>query len=256
MVTSWQVEDQDLLYLDQPRFANPALSVRGGIPILFPICGNLPDDTYTYRAQTFHLKQHGFARDLAWKVEDQTSTSLALALHSNAETLKAYPFDFQVLFTYKLINHSLEIHQRYTNLSAAVMPFSTGLHPYFCVNDKTGLQFSVPATEMWDKITDKTVGFPGSFDLERDEIDAALRPLTAQAASVTDPSRNLKITLSYDSNYSTLVFWAVKGKDFYCLEPWSAPRNALNTSEDLLHLEPNKSLETLVTLSAQFGQVE
>lgn len=253
MVTSWQVQDQDLLYLDQPRFANPALSVRGGIPILFPICGNLPDDTYTYQGQTFHLKQHGFARDLAWQVQNQTLTSLTLALHSNEETLKAYPFDFQVLFTYQLINHSLEIHQRYTNLSTEVMPFSTGLHPYFPTNDKTGLQFAVPATEMWDKLTGKTLGFPGFFDLERDEIDAALRPLTEQVAIVADPSRNLKIILNYDLTYSTLVFWTVKGKDFYCLEPWSAPRNALNTGEDLVRLQPKESLETSVTLSVKFG---
>jgi len=33
----------------------------------------------------------------------------------------------------------------------------------------------------------------------------------------------LKLTLEYDDHYSTLVFWTVKGKDFYCLEPWAPP---------------------------------
>jgi galactose mutarotase-like enzyme len=49
IITGWQVKGKEILYLDAERFANPALSVRGGIPILFPICGNLPNNTYTYQ---------------------------------------------------------------------------------------------------------------------------------------------------------------------------------------------------------------
>ncbi len=30
MITRWQVQDQELLYLDRERFANPELTVRGG----------------------------------------------------------------------------------------------------------------------------------------------------------------------------------------------------------------------------------
>ncbi|WP_390883212.1 aldose epimerase family protein [Kovacikia minuta] len=86
IVTRWQVHGKDILYLDAERFADPALSVRGGIPILFPICGNLPDNTYTYNGQTYTLKQHGFARDLAWEVTEQVTqdrVSLTLVLNSN-----------------------------------------------------------------------------------------------------------------------------------------------------------------------------
>jgi len=248
IVTSWQLQGQEIFYLDAARFANPDLSVRGGMPILFPICGNLPDNTYTYKDQTFQLKQHGFARDLPWEVQEETLTSLTLALNSTEKTQEVYPFEFQVIFTYQLAGNSLEIHQRYTNHSQEAMPFSTGLHPYFLTNDKTQLQFHIPATQMWDKVTGETGSFVGTFDMSRDEIDAALRPLTGQSAAVVDGNRTMALT--YDSVYSTLVFWVVKGKDYYCLEPWSSPRNALNTGEDLVSLAPGASLETLVTLSA------
>jgi galactose mutarotase-like enzyme len=60
-----------------------------------------------------------------------------------------------------------------------------------------------------------------------------------------------QLQLSYDDNYSTLVFWAVKGKDFYCLEP-GAPRNALNTGEHLIHLQPGASCETVVGMTINF----
>jgi galactose mutarotase-like enzyme len=59
-----------MLYLDVERFANPELSIRGGVPILFPICGNLPDNCYTYNGQQYTLKQHGFGRYLPWEVTE------------------------------------------------------------------------------------------------------------------------------------------------------------------------------------------
>ena len=49
-----------------------------------------------------------------------------------------------------------------------------------------------------------------------------------------------------------IVFWTVKGKPFYCLEPWTAGRNALNTGERLLSLAPGDSLETVFSLTADF----
>jgi galactose mutarotase-like enzyme len=53
MITRWQICGQDILYLDADRFADPGLSVRGGIPILFPICGNLPDNAFLYQGKTY-----------------------------------------------------------------------------------------------------------------------------------------------------------------------------------------------------------
>lgn len=255
IVTHWQVQGQEILYLDAERFANPNLSVRGGIPILFPICGNLPENTYTYQGKQYNLKQHGFARDLPWEVADQVTqdlVSLTLILNSNDQTRAVYPFEFQLAFTYQLKGNSLELQQRYTNHSKEPMPFSTGLHPYFWTTDKTQLQFEIPASEYQDQRTKTTHPFRGSFDFNADEIDVAFQQPASQSASVTDPNRRLQLTLSYDDLYSTVVFWTVRGKDFYCLEPWSAPRNALNTGEHLTLLEPGATLETRVRLNAIF----
>lgn len=154
MITRWQVQNQELLYLDAERFAHPDLSVRGGVPILFPICGNLPNNVYTIHGQSYTLKQHGFARDLAWEVIDQASqdhAEITLSLTSSDQTRQVYPFDFQLIFTYRLQGQSLLLHQRYINRSDQPMPFSSGLHPYFLVTDKTKLQFEIPATQFQDQ---------------------------------------------------------------------------------------------------------
>lgn len=255
IITSWRVENQEILYLDEERLANPQLSIRGGIPILFPICGNLPDNTYTLNGKQYTLKQHGFARDLPWKVSDQVTQdkdSLTITLSSNEQTHAVYPFDFKVAFTYQIQGNTLEIKQQYTNLSTEPMPFSTGFHPYFLIADKNQLKFEIPSQEYQDQITKETHSFNGDFDFNRDEIDVAFKQLSSKSATVTDNARKLKLTLEYDDTYSTLVFWTVKGKDYYCLEPWSASRNAINTGEHLTVLKPQASHAASVRLTVDF----
>ncbi|MDB9373621.1 aldose epimerase [Nodularia sphaerocarpa] len=254
IITRWRIQGQEIFYLDTERFTHPDLSVRGGNPILFPICGNLPDNFYTHNGQRYTLKQHGFARELPWEVIEQKTedkASLTLVLNSNEQTKAVYPFDFQVIFTYELQGDTLAIRQEYKNLSSTPMPFSAGFHPYFLTaGDKNRLEFQIPSGQYQDQSTKEIHSFDGNFDFNRDEIDVAFKDLTSQSATVIDPSRSLKLSLDYDNIYSHLVFWTVKGKDFYCLEPWTAPRNALNTGENLTVLAPKASCTAFVRLTA------
>ncbi|MDY7014449.1 MAG: aldose epimerase [Cyanobacteriota bacterium] len=255
IITKWRIQGQDILYLDEERFADRKLSVRGGIPILFPICGNLPDNTYTYKEKQYTLKQHGFARDLPWEVAERITEGCAgitLVLKSNEKTRAVYPFDFRLEMTYQLKGKTLTLRQTCTNQSTEVMPFSTGFHPYFWSGNKNQLEFEIPATQLQDQRTKETRIFDGTFDFEQNEIDAALSPVTGNATAICDRRRNLKITLHYSDLYSMLVFWTLKGKNYVCLEPWSAPRNALNTGEHLTHLDPGASCEALVEMSVSY----
>lgn len=251
---TWFLGDVEVLYLDRERFQDPALSIRGGIPILFPICGNLPEDTYHLNAQAYKLGQHGFARNLPWSVVDQqegSAASLTVELTADAQTFGGYPFDFSVRYTYVVQGNSLEIRQVYENRSSESMPFSCGFHPYFYVSDKSQLSFEIPAKEWQDKATGETRSFSGQFDFNEPELDIALYPVSGQVATVTDGARACKLILEYDRCFSTLVFWTLKGKDFYCLEPWSAPRNALNTGTALTTLAPGESLETWIKMTVE-----
>lgn len=244
IVTNWRYQEQELLYLDQERFADPNLSIRGGIPILFPICGNLPDNTYTYQGREYQLKQHGFARDLPWQVTAQNRVDCAeitLKLSSNSETLAVYPFEFELDFTYQLQGNTLTIKQEFRNKSPEIMPFSVGLHPYFSINNKEQLSFDIPATEYLDQKTQISHPFTGGFDLSANELDLAFATLSQPSTAINDHQRGLQVKISYSDLYSTLVFWTLLGKDYVCLEPWSAGRNALNTGRKLSYLTPGSS---------------
>ncbi len=257
IATSWKVNDRELMYLDVDRFnEDPSLSVRGGFPILFPICGNLPDNAYAVDGKSYSLKQHGFGRELPWTVSHQSTTtdaSLTITLTSNEATRAVYPFDFSVSFTYRLAGGQLTIDQTYTNKSTTPMPFSSGLHPYFLAPAKDSLTFEIPSASYTEKNTGVTHAFAGKFDFSQAEIDAAFTTVTGTVATVKDASQNLTLTMTSSENYRTIVFWTVADKNFYCLEPWTGPRNSLNTGTDLLHVAPGETLSTTVTFAAKFN---
>jgi galactose mutarotase-like enzyme len=252
IVTSWSIAGKELFYLDKERFTDPQLSVRGGIPVLFPICGNLPEDTFSAGEQQYKLKQHGFARDLPWQMVAQEATvdraSLTVALSSSAETLAVYPYEFLVELEYIFTGNQLEILQRVTNQAAnGMMPFSIGYHPYFATTDKPGLKIDIPSTHYQEK-TGEPQPFSGSFDFSGGEIDVALSNLSRPSASVTSANGD-KLTTSWNYANGHVIFWAVPGKDFYCLEPWTGLRNAMNTGKDLIKLAPGETWRHSVTMT-------
>jgi galactose mutarotase-like enzyme len=262
ILTRWRIAGppgrggSEILYMDEERFLDPSLTVRGGIPILFPICGNLPENTYSHAGQSYTLKQHGFARNLPWQVVDQDTegqAALTLMLESDEQTLALYPFEFTLLFSYQLRDHQLTLKQHITNRSQEPMPFSVGFHPYFRVQEaaKPQLQMGIPAHELYDHLSQTSVPFTGTFDWTAPEIDVAFKSLSAQEATLTDPAAGRRLILTYDELFRTLVFWTVQGKPFFCLEPWTGPRNALITGEQLIRLSPGDSLETQVVLRVE-----
>lgn len=110
LISGWICQGQQRLYLDQQRFADPALSVRGGIPVLFPICGGLPGNCLRLSQGEFSLPQHGFARDLPWRLRPLAEDAgLALELVDSAATRLVYPFRFRLTLEARLAPGALEI---------------------------------------------------------------------------------------------------------------------------------------------------
>ena len=69
VITNWVSDSNEILYFDEKRFMDKTKSIRGGIPILFPICGNLNTSSSVFGNGYLQLPQHGFARDLQWQYD-------------------------------------------------------------------------------------------------------------------------------------------------------------------------------------------
>ncbi len=253
--TGFKALDQEIFYLDEATLMDPKTNIRGGNPILFPICGNLQEDRYQMGGITYTLSRHGFARSKPWSVvaiDEGDQPSITLELKADVETFANYPFPFRLAFTYRLVENQLQILQRYENHGENSMPFSAGFHPYFSVKDKNSLEIMIPAQTYLNHETGKTGKFSeGKFSFAEPVIDWIFTDVHDQVAYLVRPKVGVVISLAYDPIFKYLVFWTLKDKGFCCIEPWMGPRNSLNTGEGLQVLAPGKHLETQFSIGVQ-----
>ncbi|MCP3101176.1 aldose epimerase [Myxococcus sp. K15C18031901] len=243
LVTSFQVGDEDLLYLDAATVADPAKNVRGGIPVLFPIAGPLPGDTYVAQRESYTLPQHGFARRMAWAVRQAEDSLLVLGLKSRPETLRVFPFEFDAQLTFSLAGRRLTVAFDLQNPGFRPVPVHLGFHPYFRVPDaaKAESKVETDATHAWDNVAKHEVPVT-RLDLTEAEVDLHLRDHSRPGTLLARGPGLRPIKLSWSPEFRTMVVWTLRGKDFVCVEPWTAAAGALATGEGLLHVPPDERL--------------
>jgi galactose mutarotase-like enzyme len=244
IVTRFDVGARRVLYLDPATLLDqqldPANSVRGGVPVLFPSPGKLVDDAWAYAGRRGAMRQHGFARNLAWQVAGSTASAATLTLVANDQTRAAFPWDFVVEQTFVVHGASLRLDQRVTNRSDAAMPFGFGFHPYFFVPDaaKRDTTITTRATQAFDNVAKQPIELT-TIDLTRPEVDLHLLDHGAYPGALVSPLGTVQLRGSPE--YTHWVVWTLAGRDFVCLEPWTCPGNALNTGDRLLVLAPAES---------------
>jgi galactose mutarotase-like enzyme len=100
-------------------------------PILFPAIGKSNNDEYVLDGKTYHMPQHGFARDFDWQKANQAENRVMLELKANAQTKEMFPFDFTLQVEYKLDGNQLRVGYRVINNDDKNMPYALGSHPAF-----------------------------------------------------------------------------------------------------------------------------
>jgi galactose mutarotase-like enzyme len=251
IVTRFRVGDRDLLYLDEATLRDPAKNVRGGIPVLFPSPGRLTGDRFVRGGRSGAMKQHGFARDLAWETRSVAATDAAratLVLRATEATRAAYPYDFLVAITFSLARTTLRLDVDVENSGREPLPFAFGLHPYFLVPDagKAAARIATHATRAFDNVEKRTVPFHG-FDLTAKEVDLHLIDHGSTASELTWAD-GARLAIRGSAEMTRWVVWTLAGRDFVCVEPWTAPADALNTGESLIEVAPGGKRELHVEL--------
>jgi galactose mutarotase-like enzyme len=253
IVTGYGVHGEETLYLDQATFDDPKANIRGGIPILFPICGQLKDKTYEWEGKTYILENHGVARNNAWEVlrtlEEADYASITIRQQSTPRTMEAYPFAYELVFTFKLSNQTLYIEQEYHNHSEQDMPMYAGFHPYFLVDHKEDTIESDASAFYY--ITDqKELSYPADIDMTKLPGSIAFKKAATKQIRF-QPKANRKILLTYGEEFEYVVIWSEDGKPFICVEPWMAMPNELNVKQELVYVPHNKPLKTFMTISVE-----
>lgn len=239
-------------------------------PILFPIVGNLLDNTFTYKDKNFSMNQHGFARDLTFNLVKKENDSLSFLLSSNENTIKIYPFEFELYISYKLSESSILISYKVINKSKSAMLFSIGAHPAFNWPLEQNFKKEEYHLEIKDikqaehlKISSEgIIEVENSFDKDIIELneklfeDDALIFSSLKNKNISFKSKKSKKSISLDfEDFPYLGIWSKPtGSPFICLEPWQGladfknHNKKLENKKGIIKLEKSKTFETNYTI--------
>lgn len=224
-------------------------------PVLFPIVGTLKNNSFLYDNEPYNLSRHGFAREQDFQIKSQSEQSITFSLLSNEATKLVYPFDFELLINYHLVDFSLKITYTVKNIGKKMLPFSIGGHPAFSLKEdfaKYSLKFETNenlksyrlidelVSNRFDEIQLKEKNLPLSYSLFEND---ALIIKEMQSKSITILKGNIPI-LKFDFvDFPNFGIWTKVGAPFICLEPWVGYSDTTENSGNIIEKEGIQLLE-------------
>jgi galactose mutarotase-like enzyme len=238
-------------------------------PVLFPIVGRLKNDEYKYQGKTYHMGQHGFARDCDFEVENHTQESITFLLKDNEKTREMYPFKFKFRVNYNLMNNLLEENFSVVNKSDETMIFGVGGHPGFNLPVNNGeekedyyfdmhpsiARVKIPLKGAYLDWNNRSLASTDSFIGLSDELfkdDALIYELHGHDNKVSLRTDKSKFHINvWTRNAPYVGIWSQypKTANYVCIEPWWGIADREDADGELEHkygmnhLEPGKEYQ-------------
>ncbi len=233
-------------------------------PNVFPVCGRLTDNKYTYRGKTYSMQRHGFARTSEFELLEKTENSLTFILRANEQTRECYPFEFEYTITYILDKNTLKTVYWAKNFGKNTMYCAFGGHPAFNVPlgsdgdfEDYYIEFKNGSTQT--ELLFKDFLFTGNFapfkvdgnclNLKRDFFihDAHFILEDGGKCALKSKKSDKSITVTYPQmKYLALWHTFDLPAPFLCIEPWTSIHSYygkiddLETKLDMFSLEANE----------------
>ena len=209
-------------------------------PILFPACGRITNNTYTYRGKEYKMGIHGFARRMEFDLVEHSESRLVLSLSDTPESRESYPFAFTLTAEYTIEGDTLGAKYTVTNNDEKPMPFMFGWHPGFNLwgdapiesytldfGDVSYLTHHV--TNELKCLSGAVEAFPlkdGKYTLCEAEIydqDALIFTESLGKVTLSEPTSSRAVTVTWSDNLPYVAFWKWASSDvrYLCVEPWS-----------------------------------
>lgn len=227
----------------------------GQSPVLFPIIGRVLDDKYYLDGKEYTMPKHGLFRKRKAQFVEQTTNTLVFRESADEETLKIFPFDFEVFVIFELIEKSLKVTHKIINNGKDTMYFSIGGHPGF--NCKIGDYLLFEKNETLETIeidteclrTGKTIPVldeNNKIVITKDIFnnDALIfNGMKSKTITLASDDHNRKVIFDY-SDCSYLGIWAKPGAPYVCIEPWWGVNDSHERKDDI------SKKDAIISLSA------
>ena len=224
-------------------------------PVLFPIVGGLKDGQYRVDGTSYSMGQHGFARDREFQLKSQVASEIWFSLSSDEETLKKYPYPFQLEIGYELTGRTVTVKWRVTNQGETPVWFSIGGHPGFLCpidpgTDQTQYRLSFDAKEKivasciaGGLVSGEKKTYPlrnGVLPITEDLFDEdalVIEGDQAHSVSLERPDGKPYLTVDFDAPLFGVWSPPKKKAPFICLEPWYGRCDRLDFAGDFKERE-------------------
>lgn len=217
--------------------------------VCFPICGYMPEHTYTYQGNSYEIPMHGFLREQTFKVLEQTQELVLLETCYTEDTLMAYPFHYCFRICYRLENNRLSVLYQVRNLSKTEpMLFAVGSHYTYNVpireQEEVGdfrLFFSDSSNFTQQILKDgllsnQSIPFVWKTGMPLEQLNTSSMLLRCNApgehtVSLQNIRTGSKTVVSF-CNFDYCVLWRpFANAPFVCIEPWmGTPQQENSTS--------------------------
>ncbi len=235
-------------------------------PILFPIVGSLKNNTTIINGEKFEMLQHGFARDMKFDILKISEREHIYVLKYNQETLKMYPFKFELYVSYLIDNNKLIVKYKVKNLDDKTMFFGIGGHPAFAINlkeNKYRLEFDEKEENAkFYQLDNGLISYKNNYinkSIMSNEKSISIGKDTfTHDAIIMGNLKSKKIRLIENNNtrlvldftgFKYLGIWSKKNAPFICIEPWYTTADYTDSNsifeekKDNIKLEENEEFE-------------
>lgn len=219
-------------------------------PLMFPICGGLKNDKYTYQGKEYTLPKHGYARTTLFSVEELTENRAVFLHTSNEGTRKCYPFEYELRVIYTLNGCCLKIDYEVKNTSKDTMYFSIGSHEaYYTPEGIEDYDVIFPQKETLDAY----VLYGNLLSEQRLPIikDSNVLPLyekyftvdalvfkDLKSRSATLRNRKTGKAIRIDFPYADyFLLWHKPNAPYICVEPWAGIQDGEKVTGELTQKE-------------------
>jgi len=223
--------------------------------------GGLKDDKYKYDGKTYSLNRHGFARDMAFSVTEQSAETITFTLTDSEPTLAKYPFHFSFSVKYTLAANKVLVSYIVKNTDDKTLLFSVGGHPAFKLPMADGTAFEdykllfnqVETAGKWPLSSGGQVETHTIPLLENTSTLPLTKELFYQDALVFKHLASTSISIVSDKTthglkvgfhaFPYMGIWSAKDANFVCIEPWCGIADSVNTTGEFAEKEGINALQ-------------
>lgn len=223
----------------------------GQAPILFPVIGQLNGDKFFRNGKEYEMPKHGLARKLCFDVVSCEGSKAVFSLKSTEDTLKKFPWEFELLATFELCGKTLKNTLTVLNKSSDTMFYSIGAHPGF--NCKVGdiIRFEKPETICTERIAKNNLLIDEKFPLLNNETDIEItKEIFEPDALILSGMKSKKLRIIGENEVEftfgdapVLGIWAKPGAPYVCIEPWHGINDKQVPYDDISEKREIRSLE-------------